>query len=154
MKSTDSRECRNCHDFESMMPEFQKPRARQQHLNAMEAGQTCIDCHKGIAHLDLRDRADEEYLEELETPNPEFVRAIPQEYLDSLARVTAKEEEEAATKKAAEKAQREQVQTQIAAAVEAAVAEERAKAEAAVTDAVGVPMSPRALIGPPLPAPI
>ena len=50
MKATDSRECRNCHDFESMMPEFQKPRARQQHLNAMEAGQTCIDCHKGIAH--------------------------------------------------------------------------------------------------------
>ena len=60
MKATDSRECRNCHDFESMMPEFQKPRARQQHLNAMETGQTCIDCHKGIAHSNIRDRATDE----------------------------------------------------------------------------------------------
>ena len=73
MKGNDSRECRNCHHFDSMMPEFQKPRARQQHLNAMEAGQTCIDCHKGIAHSDLRDRADEEYLEQLEAPNPDFL---------------------------------------------------------------------------------
>ncbi len=24
MKDTDSRECRNCHDFQSMMPEFQR----------------------------------------------------------------------------------------------------------------------------------
>ena len=38
MKRTDSVECRNCHDFESMMPEFQAPRARQQHLNAMRTG--------------------------------------------------------------------------------------------------------------------
>ena len=29
MKETDSRECRNCHNFESMAPQFQKPRARQ-----------------------------------------------------------------------------------------------------------------------------
>ncbi len=131
MKANDSRECRNCHDFESMMPEFQKPRARQQHLNAMEAGQTCIDCHKGIAHSDLRDRADEDYLEQLEAPRPEFVREIPAEYLASLERVTAKEEAEAQAKRDAETAEREQVQAQITAAVEAAVAEERAKAEAA-----------------------
>lgn len=128
MKSTDSRECRNCHDFESMMPEFQKPRARQQHLNAMEVGQTCIDCHKGIAHSDARDRADEEYLEKLEAPNPDFIRAIPQEYLTSLARIEAKEAAEAEADKAAKAAQQEAVQAQIAAAVDAAVAEERAKA--------------------------
>jgi len=131
MKANDSRECRNCHDFESMMPEFQKPRARQQHLNAMSNGQTCIDCHKGIAHSDLRDRAEEEYLEELEAPHPGFIREIPQEYMASLARVEAKEAEEAAAAKAAQKAQQEAVQSQIAAAVEAAVAEERAKAEGA-----------------------
>jgi len=46
MKKTDSRECRNCHNFESMNPEFQRPRARTQHLNAFENGQTCIDCQK------------------------------------------------------------------------------------------------------------
>ncbi len=128
MKATDSRECRNCHDFESMMPEFQKPRARQQHLNAMEIGQTCIDCHKGIAHSDARDRADEEYLEELEAPNPAFIRPIPPEYLASLAKIEAEEAAEAEAEKAAKQAQQEAVQAQIAAAVDAAVAEERANA--------------------------
>ncbi len=127
MKSTDSRECRNCHDFQSMMPEFQRPRARQQHLNAMEAGQTCIDCHKGIAHSDLRDRADEDYLEKIEAPNPDFARPIPPEYLASLERVTAKEAEEVATRKAEEKANREALMAQIATAVEAAREDERAK---------------------------
>ncbi|GAA6162941.1 hypothetical protein NBRC116590_06450 [Pelagimonas sp. KU-00592-HH] len=128
MKATDSRECRNCHDFESMMPEFQKPRARQQHLNAMTTGQTCIDCHKGIAHTSPRDRASDEFLEMIEAPNPDFIREIPQEYLDSLARVEAKEAAEADAKKAADAAAREQVQAQIAAAVEEAVAAERALA--------------------------
>ncbi|WP_037311385.1 NapC/NirT family cytochrome c [Ruegeria halocynthiae] len=128
MKSSDSRECRNCHDFESMMPEFQKPRARQQHLNAMKVGQTCIDCHKGIAHSDARDRADEEYLEELEAPNPDFIRPVPPEYLASLAKIEAKEAAVAEAEKAAKQTQQEAVQTQIAAAVDAAVAEERAKA--------------------------
>ncbi|MEX0308368.1 MAG: NapC/NirT family cytochrome c [Ruegeria sp.] len=128
MKSSDSRECRNCHDFESMMPEFQKPRARQQHLNAMTVGQTCIDCHKGIAHSDARDRADEEYLEKLEAPNPDFIREIPPEYMASLERIEAKEAAEAEAEKAAKQAQHEAVQAQIAAAVDAAVADERAKA--------------------------
>lgn len=138
MKSTDLRECRNCHDFELMMPEFQKPRARQQHLNAMEVGQTCIDCHKGIAHSDARDRADEEYLEKLEAPNPDFIRAIPQEYLTSLARIEAKEAAEAEAEKTAKAAQQEAVQAQIAAAVDAAVAEERANASG---DAAAAPAS-------------
>ncbi|SHJ74410.1 Tetraheme cytochrome c subunit of nitrate or TMAO reductase [Shimia gijangensis] len=128
MKKTDSVECRNCHHFDSMMPEFQKPRARRQHMNAMEAGQTCIDCHKGIAHKDLRDRADEEYLEALEAPNPKFAREVPQAYIDSLAYIEAKEAEEAAAAKSEEKAKQEAVQAQIASAVEAAVAEEQAKA--------------------------
>ena len=57
LKANDSLECRNCHDFESMMPEFQKPRARQQHLNAMEVGQTCIDCHINLVHRKVPERA-------------------------------------------------------------------------------------------------
>ncbi|WP_338547816.1 NapC/NirT family cytochrome c [Roseovarius phycicola] len=134
MKANDSRECRNCHHFDSMLPEFQKPRARQQHLNAMEAGQTCIDCHKGIAHSDLRDRADEDYLEKLEAPNPDFVREIPAEYLASLEKITAQEAEEAAAKKEADKAQRETMMAQIAEAVETARADERAKIEAEGTE--------------------
>lgn len=50
MKSTDSRECRNCHDFDSMDISVQEIRARKRHLSAQEEGQTCIDCHKGVAH--------------------------------------------------------------------------------------------------------
>ncbi len=50
MKSTDSRECRSCHDAEKMDFEKQDERAADQHEEAFEKGMTCIDCHKGIAH--------------------------------------------------------------------------------------------------------
>lgn len=50
MKETDSRECRNCHNFKAMDVSLQPKRARDQHLKAQEQGLTCIDCHKGIAH--------------------------------------------------------------------------------------------------------
>lgn len=50
MKETDSRECRNCHDFESMDYTKQESRSSQGHQDAENAGLTCIDCHKGIAH--------------------------------------------------------------------------------------------------------
>ncbi len=50
MKKTDSRECRNCHDYESMDYPAQGRRAVAQHSVALDEGQTCIDCHKGIAH--------------------------------------------------------------------------------------------------------
>jgi cytochrome c-type protein NapC len=57
MQETDSRECRNCHDFESMDYAAQGRRARDRHIDGMDAGKTCIDCHKGIAHSlpDMRD---------------------------------------------------------------------------------------------------
>ncbi|MGQ9365525.1 NapC/NirT family cytochrome c [Azospirillum sp. ST 5-10] len=50
MKATDSRECRNCHNFRAMDVALQGERARHLHLAAQDKGQTCIDCHKGIAH--------------------------------------------------------------------------------------------------------
>ena len=50
MKETDSRECRNCHDYESMDYVKQGRRAVQQHIKGFDTGETCIDCHKGIAH--------------------------------------------------------------------------------------------------------
>jgi cytochrome c-type protein NapC len=50
MKANDSRECRNCHSFEGMNTEVQKQRARKQHELAQRDKQTCIECHKGIAH--------------------------------------------------------------------------------------------------------
>lgn len=50
MKDTDSRECRNCHDFESMDYDKQETRSSDRHEEAEEQGLTCIDCHKGISH--------------------------------------------------------------------------------------------------------
>lgn len=50
MKSTDSRECRNCHSFEAMDFAHQRPKAAEKMQQAMKEGGTCIDCHRGIAH--------------------------------------------------------------------------------------------------------
>ena len=55
MKANDSRECRNCHEFQSMDFTRQSKRAADAHSTALatkvaDGGKTCIDCHKGIAH--------------------------------------------------------------------------------------------------------
>jgi cytochrome c-type protein NapC len=50
MKETDSRECRNCHDFRSMDYGVQDRRAASLHQQGFDEGKTCIECHKGIAH--------------------------------------------------------------------------------------------------------
>lgn len=50
MKASGSRECRNCHNFEAMSGVVQKQSVYNKHMKAKDEGQTCIDCHKGIAH--------------------------------------------------------------------------------------------------------
>ncbi|WP_300514479.1 NapC/NirT family cytochrome c [Aliiroseovarius sp.] len=50
MKRTDSRECRNCHEFDYMDFTQQQTRAGDNHQIALDEGKTCIDCHQGIAH--------------------------------------------------------------------------------------------------------
>ena len=50
MKETDSRECRNCHNFDFMDFTQQQTRAADNHQKALDEGKTCIDCHQGIAH--------------------------------------------------------------------------------------------------------
>ena len=50
MKETDSRECRNCHEFQHMDPDAQERVSARRHEKAFKQGETCIDCHKGIAH--------------------------------------------------------------------------------------------------------
>lgn len=99
MKATDSRECRNCHTIESMDPQFQRPRARKSHLSAMEIGQTCIDCHKGIAHKNVRDRIPNKELEEIEKPVAAYVRQIPQSYLDGIKRAEQRDADAAEGRK-------------------------------------------------------
>ncbi len=57
MQDTDSRECRNCHNFGSMDLDKQDTRSADRHdphvwevLDGEDPSKTCIDCHKGIAH--------------------------------------------------------------------------------------------------------
>jgi len=52
LKANDSLECRNCHSAVAMDFTKQTPRAAAMHARYLVTGQkTCIDCHKGIAHL-------------------------------------------------------------------------------------------------------
>lgn len=51
MKANDSMTCRSCHSFEAMVLSEQKEAAQKMHKLAQETHQTCIDCHKGIAHF-------------------------------------------------------------------------------------------------------
>ncbi|MDA3972178.1 MAG: NapC/NirT family cytochrome c [Desulfobulbaceae bacterium] len=50
MKANDSRECRSCHTAANMDYMKQSSRAMAQHIQGEDAGKTCIECHKGIAH--------------------------------------------------------------------------------------------------------
>jgi cytochrome c-type protein NapC len=51
MKDTDSRECRNCHHYDAMDYAEQGRRAAAQHTKGFQEKKTCIDCHKGVAHV-------------------------------------------------------------------------------------------------------
>ncbi|HYG86779.1 MAG TPA: NapC/NirT family cytochrome c [Azospirillum sp.] len=50
MEATDSRECRSCHAQDAMDIHKQRPKAQSLMKKGMDQGQTCISCHKGIAH--------------------------------------------------------------------------------------------------------
>ncbi|MBY5945744.1 pentaheme c-type cytochrome TorC [Photobacterium rosenbergii] len=45
-----SLECKNCHNYDSMDFDNMRPTARIQMKQAAERDQSCVDCHKGIAH--------------------------------------------------------------------------------------------------------
>jgi cytochrome c-type protein NapC len=71
MKVSDSRECRNCHNFKYMDFTVQETRAASEHQRAIDNNMTCIDCHQGIAH-DLPPGYQERYrqvIEQLEATN-------------------------------------------------------------------------------------
>ena len=60
MRATNSRECRNCHSMTAMTLASQKPRAKAQHEDSLKTGETCIDCHQGIAHKEPETEKKEE----------------------------------------------------------------------------------------------
>ncbi|NDV18661.1 cytochrome C [Pseudodesulfovibrio sp. JC047] len=50
-KESDSRECRSCHRVTAFdFTAFKKPESVETMQKGLKDGQTCIDCHKGIAH--------------------------------------------------------------------------------------------------------
>jgi len=124
MKATDSRECRNCHDYESMNPLDQKKRSRKQHINGMQAGNTCIDCHKGIAHNKVHDQLSDEDLTAMEQPNLDNLRPIPaqwQAFIDGQTDAT--ETVVVAGEELPQTASEETVEKPVAAVVEPVVSE-------------------------------
>ncbi|MEM0948038.1 MAG: NapC/NirT family cytochrome c [Pseudomonadota bacterium] len=70
MKHSDSRECRNCHNFEYMDFTIQETRAASEHQRALDENMTCIDCHQGIAH-----NLPEGYMEEYQRVVDELAQA-------------------------------------------------------------------------------
>lgn len=50
LRASNSQECRNCHTV-SQMNDPAKPFLATMHPTALANGQTCIDCHKGVAHV-------------------------------------------------------------------------------------------------------
>ncbi|RYH11609.1 NapC/NirT family cytochrome c [Tropicimonas sp. IMCC6043] len=50
MEASDSRECRSCHSEHAMNFELQTPEASKRMQEGFANGDTCIDCHKGVAH--------------------------------------------------------------------------------------------------------
>ena len=117
MKETDSRECRNCHSWDAMTDTKQKLRAWKRHSKARENGETCIDCHKGIAHRPVHKLLDED--EDPYDGKPDSRRLISKEE-EAVQKAAAEE-----TRKAAEEA----------AAAAAKAAEEAAKASASTASA-------------------
>lgn len=51
LRETDSSSCRSCHRMNEADLALQTTRARAEHQDAAQQGQTCIECHdKGVAH--------------------------------------------------------------------------------------------------------
>lgn len=51
MRENDSATCRSCHSWDAMETYDQSKSAQELHVYAQENNQTCIDCHKGVAHF-------------------------------------------------------------------------------------------------------
>ncbi len=50
-RANDSATCRSCHDYDAMETYAQSREAAKMHAYGIENNQTCIDCHKGVAHF-------------------------------------------------------------------------------------------------------
>jgi nitrate/TMAO reductase-like tetraheme cytochrome c subunit len=60
MKANNSRECRNCHDYDAMHFDKQKRRSAEKMRAGIKEGKTCIECHKFIVHNRPEDYEDDD----------------------------------------------------------------------------------------------
>jgi trimethylamine-N-oxide reductase cytochrome c-type subunit TorC len=77
LDANNSLECRNCHDYDSMNWAEMSDKARFYMGHAAETNQSCIDCHRGIAH---------ELPEDLQIANPALARLEKQAASGSLSK--------------------------------------------------------------------
>ncbi|WP_411755561.1 NapC/NirT family cytochrome c [Serratia sp. (in: enterobacteria)] len=66
LKANDSATCRSCHSIDAMMLDAQSAEAKKMHEMGIKEQQTCIDCHKGIAHFPPEIKMDDSALAALE----------------------------------------------------------------------------------------
>ena len=62
LRENDSATCRSCHTFDAMDTFEQSRDAAKMHEYGRENNQTCIDCHKGVAHFAPEPELDSEAL--------------------------------------------------------------------------------------------
>lgn len=85
LKATDSETCRSCHSFDAMELSQQTKLAKQMHIEANANKQTCIDCHKGIAHF-LPVMHAEESADKSATPKGSNIVEMPSLYASEMVK--------------------------------------------------------------------
>lgn len=85
-RANDSATCRSCHTYDAMELYDQTSGARNMHLSAKKDGQTCIDCHKGVAHIAPQMQLDTsafDHLYDLAKATPaDAVHVYPLDYIE------------------------------------------------------------------------
>lgn len=66
LKASDSATCRSCHSMDAMDLAAQSADAQKMHKMGIAEKQTCIDCHKGVAHFPPEIKMDDSALKGLE----------------------------------------------------------------------------------------
>ncbi|KNC93869.1 NapC/NirT family cytochrome c [Trabulsiella odontotermitis] len=67
LKANDSATCRSCHSMDAMDLSAQSPEAQKMHEMGIKEKQTCIDCHKGVAHFPPEIKMDDTAVKALQT---------------------------------------------------------------------------------------
>lgn len=58
MRANNSANCRQCHDLARMAADKQSEFTQKMHRQALDGKATCIDCHKGVAHVEAEEPAE------------------------------------------------------------------------------------------------